>query len=230
MTVERELVSVIMAVRNGERFIAQAIESVLAQSYDSWEIVVVDGSSTDRSVEIASAYPRVRCQQQAERTGFAGAWNEGIAAAEGTLICFLDSDDLWEPSKLERQVEVLQRRPEVDYVITRARFLAEPGVRLPAGFRPALLASDHVANMPSALMIRCRALDAVGPFRTDLEVASDIDWFARAKDRPLTLATIPEVLVHKRVHDANFSYTHAPTGHSEILELLRRSVSRQRAG
>ena len=224
-----ELVSVIMAVRNSERFIAQAIESVISQSYSDWEVVVVDGSSADRSAEIASAYPRVRCLSQDGRTGFAGAWNEGLAAAEGGLICFLDSDDVWEPSKLERQVEVLRLRPEVDYVITLVRFLVEPGVPLPPGFKPELLESDHVANMPSAVMIRRVALDAVGPFRTDLEVASDIDWFARLKDRPLTLATVPEVLVHKRVHDRNFSYTHARRLNGELLELLRSSVGRQRS-
>jgi glycosyltransferase involved in cell wall biosynthesis len=224
-----ELVSVIMAVRNGERFIAQAIESVVSQSYGDWEVVVVDGSSADRSVEIASAYPRVRCLSQGGRTGFAGAWNEGISAAEGSLICFLDSDDVWEPSKLERQVETLRLRPEVDYVITLVRFLVEPSVPLPSGFKPELLESDHVANMPSAVMIRRVALDAIGPFRTDLEVASDIDWFARAKDQSLTQATVPEALVHKRVHDTNFSYTHARQLHGELLELLRSSVGRQRS-
>jgi glycosyltransferase involved in cell wall biosynthesis len=224
-----ELVSVIMAVRNGERFIAQAIESVVSQSYGDWEMVVVDGSSHDRSAEIASAYPRVRCLSQGGRTGFAGAWNEGLAAAEGGLICFLDSDDLWEPGKLERQVELLRLRPEVDYVTTLARFLVEPGLPLPPGFKPELLESDHVANMPSAVMIRRAALDAVGRFRTDLEVASDIDWFARVKDRSLTPAVVPEVLVHKRVHDRNFSYTHAQRLNGELLELLRGSVARQRS-
>jgi glycosyltransferase involved in cell wall biosynthesis len=224
-----ELVSVIMAVRNGERFIAQALESVVSQTYGDWEIVVVDGSSADRSVEIASSYPRIRCLTQAGRTGFAGAWNEGIAAADGSLICFLDSDDLWEPNKLERQVEVLRRRPEVDYVITRVQFLAEPGVPLPPGFKPELLESDHVAHMPSAVMIRRVALDDVGPFRTDLEIANDIDWFARAKDRSLTLATVPEVLVRKRLHDRNLSYTKAERLNDEVLELLRSSVARQRS-
>jgi glycosyltransferase involved in cell wall biosynthesis len=226
---ERPLVSVVIAVRNGERFIAQAIESVLAQTYDHSEIVVVDGASTDRSVAIAERYPRVRCIQQAGRTGFAGAWNDGIAVANGSLITILDSDDLWEPRKLQLQVELLQRRPEVDYVITAVRFLAEPGIAPPPGFKPELLERDHIANMPSALMIRREALARVGPFRTDLNVSNDIDWFARAKDMQLTLAEIPEVLLYKRVHDTNFSYSNAAELHRELLDLLRLSVARQRA-
>lgn len=221
------LVSVIIPVRNGERFIAQAIESVLAQTYRHREVVVVDGKSTDRSAEIARSYPSVRVLQETG-TGFASAWNDGVTAASGELIAFLDGDDLWEPRKLERQVEVLLGRPEVDYVICRARFLAEPDLPLPAGFKPELLDSDHVANMPSALVIRRAAFDAVGPFRTDQIVANDIDWFARAKDLPLTLAVVPEVLVYKRVHDRNHSYSHAHRLNQELLDLLRRSVARQR--
>jgi glycosyltransferase involved in cell wall biosynthesis len=221
------LVSVIMPVRNGERFIGQAIESVLAQSYQQREVLVVDGKSTDRSVEIALSYPTVRCIQETQ-IGFASAWNDGVEAASGELIAFLDSDDLWEPTKLERQVEVLQSRPEVDYVITHVRFVAQPGVGLPPGFKPELLDADHVANMPSALLIRRRALEAVGPFRTDMVVANDIDWFARAKDLPLTLAIVPDALVHKRVHDRNWSYNNAPALHPELLGLLRDSVARQR--
>jgi glycosyltransferase involved in cell wall biosynthesis len=221
------LVSVIMPVRDGERFIGQAIESVLDQTYEHHELIVVDGKSTDRSPEIALSYPGVRLIQETG-TGFASAWNDGVAAASGELVAFLDSDDVWEPSKLERQVEVLVRQPEVDYVIARARFLAEPGAPLPPGFKPELLDSDHVANMPSALLIRRTSFDAVGPFRTDMTAANDIDWFARAKDLPLTLAIVPEVLVYKRVHDRNWSYTHAGKLHQELVELLRESVARQR--
>jgi len=220
-------VSVVLPVKNGERYLAEAIESVLAQDHPPHEIVVVDGESNDRSAEIAAGYDGVRVIAQ-QGTGFAGAWNEGVAASDGEILAFIDSDDLWEPSKLARQVECFRERPEVDYVITRVRFLADPRVPLPRGFDPALLEGDHVANMPSALAIRRTAFEAVGPFRTDYTIANDIDWFARAKDLPLTLCELPEVLVHKRVHDANLSYTAAGRLHEELLDLLRDSVARRR--
>jgi hypothetical protein len=108
------------------------------------------------------------------------------------------------------------------------RFLVEAGVSAPSGFDSRLLESSHVANMPSALLIRREALAAVGPFPTDLTVANDIDWFARAKDLPLTVEVAPEVLVYKRVHDANHSYTHTDVLGRELLGLLRQSVQRQR--
>ena len=84
-----------------------------------------------------------------------------------------------------------------------------------------------MANMPSALLVRRSAFEAVGPFRTDLTIASDIDWFARAKDFSLTLGTVPEVLVHKRVHSTNLSHTAADNLNEELLDLLRRSVARR---
>jgi glycosyltransferase involved in cell wall biosynthesis len=220
-------VSVVLPVRNGERYLAEAIESVLAQHHPPHEIVVVDGRSSDRSAAIAASYDLVRVIEQ-EGTGFAGAWNEGIATSNGEILAFIDSDDVWEPDKLARQVECLRERPEVDYVITRVRFVAEPGMPLPPGFDANLLRGDHVGNMPSALAIRRTAFDAVGPFRTHYTIANDIDWFARAKDLPLTLAVVQEALVHKRVHDKNLSYTAAGRLPEELLDLLRDSVARRR--
>jgi glycosyltransferase involved in cell wall biosynthesis len=219
-------VSVVMPVKNGEPYLEQAIESVLAQTQPPQELLVVDGASTDRSLEIARSYSGVRCLEQVG-TGFAGAWNEGVEAAAGQLLAFIDSDDLWTDDKLERQLALLEERPGLDYVISRVRFFLEPGHTSPPGFKPELLEGHHIANMPSALLVRRSAFDAVGPFRTDLTIASDIDWFARAKDLPLTLGTVPEVLVHKRVHDRNLSYTAAQEMNHELLGLLRRSVARR---
>jgi glycosyltransferase involved in cell wall biosynthesis len=221
------LVSVVIAVKDGERYLGQAIESVLAQTYEQLEIVVVDGHSKDRSAEIARSHAGVRCLPQ-EGTGFADAWNQGVEAAAGDLLAFLDSDDLWLPAKLEKQLGLLGEHPETDYVISRMRFLREPGEPLPAGFRPHLLDGDHVANMPSALLLRRSAFEAVGPFRTNYSVANDIDWFARAKDLALTLGVVPEPLVLKRVHGENLSSseTAAENLNAELLDLLRDSVAR----
>ncbi len=225
---EQPLVSVVVAVKDGERFLAQALDSVQAQTHPHHETIVVDGASVDHSVEIARSYPGVRVIAETS-PGFSGAWNDGIGVARGDLIAILDSDDLWEPSKLERQVEVLQRRPDVDYVITRMRFFLEPGERCPPAFRPHLLEGDHVAHMPSALLARRELFDRVGMFSTtDYTVSSDIDWFARVKDLPATLAIVDELLVSKRVHASNYSNVHVYDLNRQLLSLLRDSVARRR--
>jgi glycosyltransferase involved in cell wall biosynthesis len=223
----RPVVSVIVPVKNGERFLAQALGDVRAQTYTPIEVVVVDGRSTDRSVEIARSFAGVRCISQSG-DGFADAWNAGLAESGGELVAFLDSDDRWMPGKIAAQVDVLERRPEVDYVITRMRFFTEPGVTTPPGFRPSLLAGDHVANMPSALLARRSVFDLVGRFPTDYSIANDIEWFARLKDSPLRREVLHEVLVEKRVHDGNLSYFAASGLNSELLRLLRESVARKR--
>lgn len=225
---DRPLVSVIIPVRNAQRFLPQALADVAAQTYDNHEILVVDGRSTDRTVEIAGAFRGVRLLDQ-PGDGFADAWNIGIGAARGELIAFLDSDDRWVPDKLEAQVELLRSDPGVAYVVTHMRFFLEPGKEPPPGFRPELLDTDHVANMPSALLVRRSVFDQIGLFPTDYEIANDIEWFARLKDSGLGRAVIPEVMVHKRVHDTNVSYFAAQNLSSELLRLLRQSVARQRA-
>ena len=221
------LVSVVIPVKDGELFLAEAIESVLAQSYERHEIVVVDGGSRDRSREIATSFAAVRVVDQ-RGPGLPGAWNEGIEATRGELIAFLDSDDRWLPGKLTAQVGLLERAPELGYAICRVRFFLEPGVPVPKGFRPELLEGDYEAPMPSAVLVRQGALEQVGRFDESFGAASDIDWFARFKDSSIELGRVEEVLLEKRVHDRNLSLR-APEYSRQLLRSLRGTVARKRA-
>src|SRR6186997_316328 len=127
-----------MAIKNSERFMREALDSIAAQSFQDYEVVVVDGRSEDDGIAIATSYPKVVCIAQ-EGTGYADAWNAGIAAARGGFIAFLDSDDLWTPGKLEAQFKAFVDRPEYEYVFGRVKFFVSPGETLPRGFRPNLL-------------------------------------------------------------------------------------------
>ncbi|HEY4346154.1 MAG TPA: glycosyltransferase [Gaiellaceae bacterium] len=221
------LVSVIVPALNGARFLGEALDSIREQSYKRWEVLLVDGGSTDRTLEIASRFDRVRTISQLG-SGLAGAWNEGLAAAEGELIAFLDSDDRWLRDKLSRQVALLAADPSIDCAIARVRFVLEPGLPIPSGFRPELLEGDHVANMPSALLARRSVFERIGDFDTRWRIAMDIDWFARLKDAGLRTELVPEVMLEKRVHDANLSILGGATLNLELVELLRESVARRR--
>ena len=220
-------VSIVMATLNAERFLATALESIRAPSFDDVEIVVVDGHSTDASARIAADHGARVIMQEGE--GLFGAWNEGIAAARGELLGFLDSDDRWEPGKLEAQVALLDERPELDYVIGRVRFFLEPGMPYPPGFREELIGADHVAPMPGVLLARRRVFDLVGPFRTEYLIASDVDWFVRLNDAGLERAVADGALIHKRLHDSNLSHFQAETMNDEFMTLLRRSIARKRS-
>jgi Glycosyl transferase family 2 len=223
----RALVSVIVPTLNAERYLGQALESVRRQTYPRWEVVVVDGGSSDGTLDVAAGRDGVRIVQQTG-VGLADAWNCGLANARGELIAFLDSDDLWEPEKLARQMRAFESDPAAECVITRMRFALEPGFEPPPGFRPELLDSDHVANMPSALLARGSVFERIGIFDTRWSIAPDIDWFARLKDANVRVVTVPEVLVRKRVHDANLSTLGGAKLNRELVAVLRESVERRR--
>lgn len=224
------LVSVVMAVKNASRYLREALDSVVAQTYTNHEIVLVDGHSTDDTVAIARTYPGTRIIDQT-RTGFADAWNDGIAAAKGDYIGILDSDDTWTPGKLAAQVATLQADADAGAVIGRVQFFMPPGQQRPPGFRMELLDGDHIAHMPGALLARRQVFDIVGPFAANWTIASDIDWFAKLKDSGIKVVALPDVVIRKRVHDANLSYNAArtPVIGTEVVKLLRDSILRQRA-
>jgi glycosyltransferase involved in cell wall biosynthesis len=219
-------VSVVVPTLNAGRFLAEALASIEAQTQPAGEIWVIDGGSTDATLAIATGRPAVRVVQQRGR-GLADAWNCGLEAAAGEVIAFLDSDDRWLPGKLARQLQALAD-PGVDCAISRMRFVLEPGCPVPPGFKAELLDGDHPAFMPSALIARRSVFERIGSFDTRFPIASDVDWFARLKDAGVKLALVPEVLVEKRVHEANLSILSGPAFNRELVGLLRESVARRR--
>ena len=221
------LVSVVIAVRNGERFLSSAVESVLEQDYQPFEIIVVDGHSTDRTAEIVRSYRQLRYVSQANR-GVADAWNVGIDASRGELIAFLSHDDRWTPDKLRVQVSYMQTHREVEYTIARVKFVLQPGFSVPPGFRRELLEGDHVGQLMETLVVWKSLFTRIGKFDPNLRTAEDADWYARANDARVPRAVLPQVLLIKRVHDENTSLND-PVGNQNLLTALKRSVDRKRS-
>ena len=176
-------VSVVMPVYNVERYIAQAIDSVLAQTFSDWELLIIDDGGSDRSIDIAAEYcdPRIRIIAQRNR-GLAGARNTGIAHARGEYVALLDSDDRWLPEKLGLHVIHLDAAPHVDVSYSASRFIDGDGNVLRQAQRPQLhditpqhiLCRNPVGN-GSAPVIRRASLDAVA--FTHPEEGDRICWF-----------------------------------------------------
>lgn len=126
----KELVSIIMPAHNTEQYITQAIESVLAQTWKEWELIIVDDSSSDRTHEIAETYAQkhiqIRVFQNKRNLGPAQTREKGINLAMGLWIAFLDSDDCWEARKLEIQLDVA-RHQKADFLFTGSSFMDENG-------------------------------------------------------------------------------------------------------
>ena len=126
---ENELVSIVMVNYNQEKFLKKAIDSVLIQKYKNWELIIVDDGSTDRSVDIIKEYEddRIKPIFLQENSHICIATNTGFAAVNGKYIARLDSDDIWEKEKLEKQMDFLQQNPDAKVCFTQIELIDENG-------------------------------------------------------------------------------------------------------
>ena len=227
MTDEKPLVSVIIPVYNGARYLRAALESVFAQTYRDFEVIVVDDGSVDDSGVIAQSFPEVHYIHQANQ-GVAAARNHGLEAARGQYFAFLDQDDLWTPDKLRLQIEYLLGHPDVGYTLTQQKYFLDAGGTLPAWFRKELFDSVHTGWVLGTLVVRRTVFEEVGNFATGYSAANDSDWFFRAKAAGIPMAVVPELLLLKRIHEANDS-ARAKEILSELLKVVKTSLNRQRS-
>ena len=221
----RPSVSVILVVRNGAGLIGEALASVDGSAIKPLEILVVDGGSTDDTVTVAERFEGVRVIPQQSK-GIANAYNEGVAQAQGTLVAFISHDDQWLPGKLDQQVAFMEERPEVLLSVTYVQHYLEAGCSPPPGFRTELLERPVPGMLMETLMVRPEVFDRVGGFDSSFEISEDTDWFARVRDKGISIGVLPETLTRKRVHDANASLS-SPKLNALLLKAMRRSVQRK---
>lgn len=206
-------VSVVIPAYNAERTLADTLSSVLEQTFEDFEVLVIDDGSTDRTGELArnTGDPRVRVVTVANG-GVARARNRGIGASRGELIAFLDADDLWRSRKLERQVAFLHGRPDVGVCFTAA--VRVDADTQPIGLMPAREYADYCAALlltsagaacacSSGIVRRALALD-VGGFDPSLSQSADWDFWLRLS-RITRSAPVSDVLVLYRSYPGNMS-------------------------
>lgn len=206
-------VSVIVPTHNRADLLAEALGSVLGQTYQDFEIIVVDNGSTDGTPDVVAglADPRIRYHWQEDSGLPADSRNVGIRMSAGTYVAFLDSDDLWLPEKLERQVAYLQAHPDCGLVFMNARIIGDhprSGQTLlrkapPSGrVFQALLWENFISTLTA--MVPRRVLDRVGLFDLDPAIrrAEDYDlWLRIAHDHQV--AYLPGVGGLYRFHGSN---------------------------
>ncbi|HVA45528.1 MAG TPA: glycosyltransferase [Pirellulales bacterium] len=208
----KKLVSVVMPVFNGQAFLAQAVESVLAQTYQPIELIAVDDGSTDASADILAGFgSRIRVIRQ-PNAGVSAARNAGIEQARGELIAFLDQDDWWQPEKVARQVELFQTDDRIGLVHTAVACYDEALQREVGPQDPTARPEDMVGDCHESLLlgnplvnssaiVRRSALDGVGGL--DLQIrgntVQDYDLWLRMARR-YRFAYLPDRLTVFRLH------------------------------
>jgi len=229
-------VSVVIPVWNAERYLKQAIESILAQDFVDFELIVIDDGSTDRSSEIAAEFaydPRVILHKQAN-AGVVAARNAGLRVAKAEFVAFLDADDIAVPGRLAKQVAYLHAHPEVAVIGSNITYFSDAdGVirtqKFPSGAAQVAvtLETGNPLAQPSVMMRKSMAL-AVGGYRDAFKFgAEDYDlWLRLAEKHPLD--NLPEVLTLYRVHADSLTHRHR---HEQALAaLIAACAHRRRVG
>lgn len=240
------LVSIILPTYNRANYITRAIHSVLQQTYRHWELLIVDDGSSDHTHSVLRTIsdPRIRLMRHSTNFGVALARNTALAAARGDLIAFIDSDDVWKPEKLRRQITFLQNNPQAAAVFTDAVFrrnntkvssvttytpffarLIQATPRGPDGY---LLSARQMylcllCELPiktPTLVVQTNSLRDCGGFNEHYRCGEDWELFLRLS-RTLTFGFLPEPLVEIEVLDDATHLRHFVSDKAVLLQMLR---------
>jgi glycosyltransferase involved in cell wall biosynthesis len=225
------LVSCVVPVYNGERYLRETLDSILAQTYTRIDLLVVDDGSTDGTARVVREYSsRVRYIVQ-PNGGLGEARNRGIQEAAGELVAFLDADDLWLEEKLARQVARFEARPELDLCVTAFQnFWMADASADEARFREHAIAQPLTGYVVPTLLSRRSAFDRFGLFDPALRYSPGAPWMVQAVARGAVLEALPEVLMRRRLHGANMSRTASAPSMEGLLHVIKGRLEAERRG
>ena len=225
---KKNLLSVIIPVFNGQKYLTAALASVQRQTLPPDEIIIVDDGSTDNSWKLMESLADdkiiIRHQEQA---GAASARNCGIETARGELIAFLDCDDLWEPQKLELQVNFLQKKPEVGVVSTRFREFFSPDISAPVKDKTQYKDGILSGLTNSNILVQREVFNRIGLYNPDWRTGELMDWWSRAQESGIVKAEINQIMVSRRIHDNNLG-RHAARERSDYFGIIKAALDRRR--
>jgi len=204
--VKSPLISCIVPVYNGERYVREALESIFAQTYSPLEVIVADDGSTDRTPEVIADYGERIIYLRQNNQGYPAAKNLGLSGAQGDFIAFLDADDLWDREKLTRQMTRFMERPEVDLCFTRYENfwmpeLAEEQRR----YEKHPLSEPQSSWSISTLLARRVAFERFGDFHDGVRALENMTWFLRASAGGAVIETLPDILSYRRFNVESFT-------------------------
>jgi glycosyltransferase involved in cell wall biosynthesis len=227
MVVNSPLVSVIIPVYNGERYLAEAIGSVLAQTYRPVEIIVVDDGSTDGSADVAKRFDSPVRYDFQPNSGAGAARNRGVGLAQGSFLAFLDADDLWAEGKLARQIAAFDDDPELAMVFGHVKQFYSPELDEHVKKRIGLLVETIPGHHVGAMLIKRGAFLRVGMFETGWQIGEFIDWHARAVELGLKSSMLPEIVMKRRIHMNNMGRRERKH-QTDYVRILKASLDRRR--
>lgn len=220
------LISVIMPVFNREKYIREALQSILDDAYHRKEIIVVDDGSTDNSVHIVSEFPEIKIIRQ-KNQGVAVARNTGIKASGGQFITYLDSDDIWMPGRIELCLDYFVKNSNTDLIMGQEILFLDHAITKPALIKEEWLNQAMDAGNNGVTMLKKSCYDRVGLFNPVYKKGEDTEWHVRAIEAGLNIGRISSVFQWRRVHDANLSFVPGENPNSNLIQIIRESLHRK---
>lgn len=222
------LVSVVIPVYNGERYLAEAVQSVLDQDYRPLEVLVIDDGSTDASGAIAGSFGPPVLYHRREHAGLAATRNYGVQQARGELLAFQDADDRWVPGRLARQVAILQSEPELDGVFGKMHQFVSPELDPALSERLRPRAVELEALSPCTLVIRTAEYLRVGEQDARWTLGEFLDWLLKARELGIRTRILDEVVLERRIHENNMGRRERHS-RSDYARILHAALQRKRA-
>ena len=219
-------ISVIIPVYNAEMYVAEAIESVIAQCYDPVEIIVIDDGSSDGSAEIAKKFSAVVYEYQ-PNAGISAARNRGIEQAQGEFLAFLDADDIWVEEKLTLQLAAFEENSDLDIVFGHVQQFYSPELSIPQNEKQSV--KDLMPGyIPSTMLIKLKSLFRVGLFESEWKMGEFASWYLRSLEQGLQNVMLPDLVTLRRIHDANNGIQQRGSI-NDYVHIFKASLDRRRA-
>ena len=203
-------VSVLMPVYNGERYVREALDSILQQSFSGFEFIIINDGSTDHSAKIVQSYddPRIRYFENEQNIGLTRSLNRGLSLARAPYVARMDADDVSLPQRLARQIDFLDTHPKVGVVGSAVQFIDERGkayrmwrsLSAHEALRWCLCLYDPI--MHPTVMMRRDVVGQVGGYNPDMVTAEDYDLWRRSSE-VTHLSNLQDVLLYLRKHEAS---------------------------
>lgn len=221
------LVSIIIPVFNAEKYLHEALVSLIEEDYQPREIIMVDDGSTDGSIEIARQFDEILLFRQ-ENRGVSLARNFAIEKSKGEFISFLDGDDIWITGRTRQGVDHFLLNPATDFVLGMSLRFLDEGIEKPSNIRQEWLDKPQYASNNGVMMARRHCFDKVGLFNPEYTMGEDTEWIKRAMDSGLIMNRLPFLFLNQRVHHKNTEVRNLTNFRSSYLKIVQESLQRKR--
>jgi glycosyltransferase involved in cell wall biosynthesis len=216
MNTTASLISIVLPVYNGQRYLAESIQSCLDQTYPDWELVIVDDASTDDTPSIIAQWmakdTRIRCIRHEANRRLPAALNTGFAHARGAYLTWTSDDNRYLPSALEEMLQVLTANQQADFVYTDYEVIDDNGQYVQTNIVPSPLSLIQGYNAVPCFLYRQRVYEQIGGYAEDLFLAEDYDYLLRILSSGCVMLPLHKRLYHYRRHAQ--SLTDAYKGHT----------------